>query len=251
MRYNISDNKYKLEGAGDAEMKKMFIKHETLSCILLIVAYVVINSYCIQNFGLADYRSTLINTLISIFLIWLIIKLGRVRYYGLVKVHAPKKYLYFIPLILIATVNLWGGLKINFTVGETLFFILTMINVGFIEELIFRGFLFKMMAKDNLKMAIMVSAVTFGIGHIINLLNGSDLIPTLLQIFYAVALGYLFVIIFYKSKSLVPCIVTHILINVLSIFNANTNNTSYLIPLFIIIVSVCYALYINKKVKVA
>ena len=121
MRYNISDNKYKFEGAGDAKMQKMFLKHETLSCILLIVAYVVINSYCMQNFGLADYRSTIINTLISILLIWLIIKLGRVRYYGFTKVHAPKKYLYFIPLILIASVNLWGGMKINFTVGETLF----------------------------------------------------------------------------------------------------------------------------------
>ena len=69
-----------------------------------------------------------------------------------------------------------------------------MINVGFIEEVIFRGFLFKMMAKDNLKLAIIVSAVTFGIGHIVNLLNGGDLIPALLQIFYAIALGYLFVI---------------------------------------------------------
>lgn len=225
-------------------MQKLFLKHETLSCILLIVAYVIINSYCIQNFGLADYRSTLINTVISLLLIGLIIKLGRVHYYGFVKVHAPKKYLYFIPLVLIASVNLWGGLEINLTVRETIFF------VGFIEEVIFRGFLFKMMAKDNLKMAIVVSAVTFGIGHIINLLNGGDLIPTLLQIFYAIALGYLFVIIFYKSKSLLPCIITHIIINVLSIFNTNASNTSYLIPLFIIIVSVSYAFYINKKVRV-
>ena len=58
-----------------------------------------------------------------------------------------------------------------------------------------------MMGNENVKRAIIVSAVTLGIGHIVNLLNGAELIPTLMQICYAISLGYLFVIIFYKSKS--------------------------------------------------
>ena len=82
-----------------------------------------------------------------------------------------------------------------------------MINIGFIEEIIFRGFLYKMMEQDNVKTAIIVSSITFGIGHIINLLNGATLIPTLMQICYAISTGYLFVIIFYKSKSIIPCII--------------------------------------------
>ena len=53
-------------------MKKIFEKHETLFCIILIVLYVVINSYCMQNFGLTDYRSAIINTIFSISLIILI-----------------------------------------------------------------------------------------------------------------------------------------------------------------------------------
>ena len=57
---------------------------------------------------------------------------------------------------------------------EIVFYILTMLNIGFIEEIIFRGFLFKMMEKDNVKTATAVSSITFGIGHIINLCrNGS------------------------------------------------------------------------------
>ena len=126
---------------------------------------------------------------------------------------------------------------------------LSMVNIGFLEEIIFRGFLFKMMAKDNLKSAIIVSSITFGLGHIVNLLNGADLVPTLMQICYAVALGYLFVIIFYKSKSLVPCIVTHIVIDVLSVFNVENSLSVYIIPVFLIVVSVGYAIYINKRVK--
>jgi hypothetical protein len=38
-----------------------------------------------------------------------------------------------------------------------------------IEEVIFRGFLFKALQKDKLSVAIIVSSVTFGFGHIVNL----------------------------------------------------------------------------------
>ncbi len=91
-----------------------------------------------------------------------------------------------------------------------------MINVGFIEEVIFSGFLFKMMAKENVKRAMIVSALTFGIGHIVNLLNGAEFVSTIMQVCYAVCLGYLFVVIFYKSKFLIPCIVIHGVINSLA-----------------------------------
>ena len=230
-------------------MRKVFDKHETLFCILLIVVYILINSYCIQNFGIYDYRSSVINTIFSIFLIILILLLKRTSYYGLTKVTNLKKYLYFIPLILIISVNLWNGININNSLNEIIFYILTMINIGFIEEIIFRGFLFKMMSKSNIKTAISVSAITFGVGHIVNLLNGADFILTLIQICYAIAIGYLFVIIFYKSKSLIPCIITHCLVNSLSIFNIDNVISLYIAPIFLIIVPIIYAIYINKTIK--
>ena len=229
-------------------MKNIFEKNETLFCILLIIAYIIVNSYCIQNFGIEDYRSTIINTIFSIFLVILIKILKRKSYYGLTKVTKLKEYLYFIPLLLIVSVNLWNGININNSISEIIFYILTMINVGFIEEIIFRGFLFKMMAKDNDKSAIIVSSVTFGIGHIINLLNGADLVPTLMQICYAISIGYLFVIIFYKSKSLIPCIITHALVNSLSIFNVENVISLYISSMFLIIVPLVYAIYINKNI---
>lgn len=230
-------------------MENIFKKHETLYCILLIVIYIITNSFCLEQFGLTDIRMVIVNTILSLLLVLLIILLKRREYYGLVKVKNYKDYLYFIPLVLIVSVNLWTGININNTTTEIICHILNMINIGFIEEIIFRGFLFKMMEKDNVKSAIIVSSITFGIGHIVNLLNGSDLIPTLMQISYAIAVGYLFVIIFYKSKSLLPCIVAHSLTNALSIFNVDNNITMYLVPLFLVVTSITYAMYINKKVK--
>lgn len=230
-------------------MKKVFENYEVLFCIMLIVIYILVNSYCIQNFGVEDYRSAITNTIFSVFLIILIIMLKRVSYYGLTWVKDLKKYLYFIPLIFIVSVNLWNGVNINNSKSEIIFHILTMINVGFIEEIIFRGFLFKMMAKDNINMAIIVSSITFGVGHIINLFIGADLIPTLLQVCYAISIGYLFVIIFYKSKSLIPCIVTHCLVNSLSIFNVENAVSLYVSSIFLIIFPLLYAMYINKNIK--
>lgn len=230
-------------------MEKVFERHETLFCLLLIILYVVTNSYCVQNFGYTSYMSFIVNTIFSVCLIGIIVALKRTSYYGLTKVKNVKEYLYFIPLIIIGTVNLWNGININNSTSEIIFHILTMINVGFIEEIIFRGFLFKMMEKDNLKSAIVVSSITFGIGHIINLLNGADLIPTLMQICYAISIGFLFVIIFYKSKSLIPCIITHSLINALSIFNVENSVSLYAAPVFLIIIPTIYAIYINKTIK--
>ena len=230
-------------------MKKFLEKNELFLSLSLIVLYIVINSYCMQNFGLYSYKSSIINTVFSIFLIILMIILKRTSYYGITKVKNLKKYLYFIPLLLIISVNLWNGINISNKVNEIVFYIITMLNIGFIEEIIFRGFLFKMMAKDNVKSAIIVSSITFGIGHIINLFNGADVIFTLFQVVYAISIGFLFVIIFYKSKSLIPCIITHSLVNALSVFNIDNTLSMYIAPIFLTIVPIVYAIYIKNNVK--
>ena len=145
-------------------MNKMFEKHETLFCMLLIIIYIVVNSVCVQNFGYTSSAGFIVNTILSVCLIVIVLSLKKSAYYGFTKVRNLKKYLYFIPLAVIISVNLWNGFNINHSAGEIVFHILTMINIGFIEELIFRGFLFRMMAKNNVKSAIIVSTLTFGMG---------------------------------------------------------------------------------------
>ena len=230
-------------------MKKMFEKHETLFCILLIILYVIINSFCVQNFGFTSCEGFVVNTVFSLSLIGIVMALNGTSYYGLRRVEDSKRYLYFIPLVIIATVNLWNGININNSKSEIVFHVLTMINIGFIEEIIFRGFLFRMMEKQNVKGAIHISAITFGIGHVVNLLNGADLIPTLIQICYAISIGYLFVIMFHKSKSLIPCIITHSITNSLSIFNVENTLSLYIAPLVLTILPILYALYLIKNIE--
>ena len=228
-------------------MEKVFNKHETLFTIALIIMYVVVNSYLMQNFCYTSIQSAIVNTIMSILIIALIIAIKREKYYGLTKTNNSKKFLYFIPLIVISLFNLRNGIHLNNPTNEIVSFIITMLNVGFIEEMIFRGFLFKSIEKDNVKRAIIISSITFGIGHIVNLLNGADLIPTLLQVFYAISIGYMLVMVFYKSKSIIPCIIFHSIFNSLGIFNNGESNIISIVIL--IIICLAYAIYINKNIK--
>ena len=228
-------------------MEKVFKKHETLITIALIIIYVVANSYTMQNFGYTSIQSAIINTILSAVILTLVFLIKRVKFYGLTKSEKSKQFLYFIPLMIISLFNLRRGIHINNTTSEIIFHIITMLNVGFLEEIIMRGFLFKMMEKDNVKRAIIVSSITFGMGHIVNLLNGADFVPTLLQVCYAIAIGYMLVMVFYKSKSLIPCIIFHGIFNALSIFS--TGKSTVISSIILIILCLGYTLYINKKVK--
>lgn len=67
-------------------MENTFKKHETLYCILLIVIYIITNSFCLEQFGLTDFRMVIVNTILSLLLVLLILLLKRREYYGLVKV---------------------------------------------------------------------------------------------------------------------------------------------------------------------
>ena len=68
--------------------------------------------------------------------------------------------------------NLRYGFALNYSELQTILYILSMLCIGFLEEVIFRGLLFESMRKDSEKAAVIVSSVTFGIGHILNLFNG-------------------------------------------------------------------------------
>ena len=165
---------------------------------------------------------------------------------------SAKQYLFFIPLVLLASTNLWWGVRLKYTPAETALYVISMLCVGFLEEVIFRGFLFKALCRTNVKQAVVISSVTFGIGHIVNLLNGRDIPETILQICYAVAIGFLFTILFLRGKSLWPCILTHSAINSLSAF-ANDGGAPAWHGIagsaFLCLVSLAYVWYILRATK--
>jgi membrane protease YdiL (CAAX protease family) len=219
-----------------------------------IITYVVVMGNIRNNFGDESLYSILGLLAIAVVLTFFIAKNKLGIKYGLVGLLDIKKYLYFIPFILLISVNFWFGVSMHYDLLHQIFAIITMALVGYVEEIIFRGLLYKAIEKVSIKQAIVISAVTFGAGHIVNLLTGHATLDTFLQIAYAIAIGFAFVMVFYKSKSLIPCIITHSLVNITSKFSAeNVAATSsfwkYITAFFIILVAGGYSLYLHKKVR--
>jgi len=238
-------------------MKRLYDKSNIIFSIILIVIYCVtlsIGDSVSSLIGIEKIISLFIALLFSLIIIIFIHKYKLKEEYGLCNIKVSyKKVLYFIPLIILMSTNLWYGVTMNLSIHETIIYILTMLCVGFLEEIIFRGFLFNAMKKDNLKAAIIVSSITFGIGHIINLINGSgaDLINNLLQVVYATSAGFMFVMIYYKTNSLLPCIITHGVFNALSVFSKEiiSIEMNVLSCLIITLITGLYALYLLFSIK--
>lgn len=236
-------------------MKKLYEKNELTFAIIWIVVYCVLQSLANplnKAIGVAYAASTVFSVLQTIALLIFILKNKLQKRYGLCKSPVPAcRFLYYVPLLVLASGNLWNGFALNYSPTETVCRIVCMLCVGFLEEVIFRGLLFKAIAKDNIKSAVIISSVTFGIGHIINLFNGSgmDLVNNLCQIVFAVAVGFLLVTIFYRGGSLFPCIIVHSTINTLGTFANDSGLTAELRLLqlaVLIVITVAYTLILTR-----
>ena len=239
-------------------LKKLYDRSELWFALAWIIAYVVLASAgdnISDDLGIDKIITLPILIAMSVILCFFVRKNGLTEKYGLCKPRLPAaRMLYYIPLLALMTTNLWYGVRLNQSPLETVLYILSMFCVGFLEEVIFRGLLFRAMARDGVKCAVIVSSVTFGIGHIVNLINGSgaQLLPNLLQVMYAMAIGFAFAMICYRTGSLMPCILVHSTVNGLSAF-ANeatvTPRQQILSGIFLTVIAGGYALYLALAVK--
>ena len=257
-------------------MKKLYEKNEVSFALVWIGLYVVIMNIALQVCDGFDNLHTktpgqllvpvvCICVLAVAVTVW-ILKNGLTKKFGLRCFKGDiKGYLWFIPLILMSCINLRNGLGLNAPVALSVLMAVNLAVGGYVEEVIFRGFLFGAMEKDNLKSAIIVSAVTFGAGHIVNLANTADTLSVLLQVCYAITIGFLYTVIVYKGGSLWPCVVSHIFVNGSSVFARKQGPFSSLVRRIfgqgtlpaeeicsaglIILISGSYALWMWKRKK--
>ena len=255
-------------------MKKLYEKNELTFALAWIGLYVVVMNIALQFCGGFDDLASktagqvlvpaiCICVLAVISTVW-IMRNGLSEKYGLCRLKGTlKQFLYFIPLIIVSCVNLKNGLGLNAPVAVSLLMMVNLAVAGYVEEIIFRGFLFRCLAKENLRSAIIVSAVTFGAGHIVNLANTADTLGVLLQVCYAITIGFMYTLIVCKGDSLWPCIASHMFVNGSSIFaleqgpfsdligtvfgHASTDLVQVCSSVFIMVVSGGYALWLWKK----
>ena len=240
-------------------MKKLFEKSELFFAIVLIVIYVIGSSLMqrvSESIGIKFAAEAAFNFIMSVIIIVFIKKNGLTKHLGLCKSEVSGgKMLFYIPMFLIACISTFFGIGTEFSPMELVIRTVMMIFVGFLEEVIFRGFLFRGIAKDNIKEAIIISSVTFGIGHFVNLLNGYDILKNVTQVVFAIAVGFMLVFIFVRTGSLIACIIFHAFNNSISaISDANflvntlgSKDAAQIVTAAIaIVISVAYTLFIIK-----
>ncbi len=236
-------------------MKKLYEKSELTFAIVWIVVYCVLQSVAnpLNTLIGIDYSASAVFCVLqTIVLLIFLLKNKLQKRYGLCKSSVPAvRFLFYVPLAILASGNLWHGVALHYSPAATVCRIVCMLCVGFLEEVIFRGLLFAAIAKDNVRSAVVISSVTFGIGHIINLFNGSgmDLANNICQIVFAIAVGFLFVTLFYRGGSLLPCIIVHSAINTLGTFANDADLTverSLISVAILIVLTVAYTLILAK-----
>lgn len=167
--------------------------------------------------------------------------------------HTPllrRKVLFLLPMLVIATANLWHGAVLRYKPLDTVWYIISMLCIGFIEEILFRGYLLRLLMKRSTRLAILISSLTFALGHIVNLVNGAELVPTLLQLVYALAIGLMLSVFVVKTGHLLPCCLFHGVFNALAAFSKEAGQTvGYQIAVCAVIslLSVGYAAYLWRR----
>lgn len=229
-------------------MRKLYEEKEVLFAMLWIVAYCLVFGTIKGSYG---YDSPLAAAALFVFAagIGLFVKRNHLEEkYGLAGwPKDTKRFLYFIPLWILSTGNLWGGAQMNYHGTGLAFAVLAMALVGFVEEMIFRGFLFRgMLAEGKPAPAVIVSSLTFGIGHIVNFLTGQAGFETAVQIVFAVSLGFVFTMVYYKSGNLVPCIIAHSLIDVFALFTTDSIVADWIYVGAAVVVSIIYCIFLSK-----
>ena len=257
-------------------MKKLYEKNELIFALVWIGLYVVVMNIALQFCGGFDdlasktAKQVLIPVIcICVFAVFSTVWIfgnGLSEKYGLCRFRGNwTQFLFFIPLIIMSCVNLKNGLGLNAPAAVSLLMMVNLAVAGYVEEIIFRGFLFRAMAKDNLRSAIIVSAVTFGVGHIVNLANTADTLGVLLQVCYAIIIGFTYTLAVHKGGSLWPCIASHMFVNGSSTFaleqgpfsdligavfgQASTDLVQVCSSVFIMVISGGYALWLWRRAK--
>lgn len=230
-------------------MKKLYDKNELWFALLWIIVYCVVSIPIRGSLG-DESIFMLLGLLLIAAGIFAFVKIYHLEEkYGWAKWKgkAPD-YWFFIPMFILMTGNLWRGFGLAYSGAAQVFAVISMLLIGFIEEMLFRGFLFRiLLKKDPAPVAITISAITFGIGHIVNLFAGQASLETVIQVLFAIAWGYIFTFVFYKSGSLVICIVVHALVDAFSMFAGENITMEWVYMGATIVVAVVYCIYLSRK----
>lgn len=232
-------------------MNKLMEEKPILHAVLWIVIYILVVSIGdnLSKFtGVACFTAVLL-IILSFVLTLYIKKNRRTRFYGIKKItkNDLHKTLFYIPLLLLAFIQFFAGLNSALSITMIVLSCFLMIGTGFVEEVLFRGFLFQgIYCKSGVNKAIFISGITFGIGHVVNLFRGYAAVELAAQIGVAVVIGIVLALLVAVTKNILPGILFHIVFNIGGTITNALGSVQYSLLIAILVISLFYAIYLSK-----
>lgn len=232
-------------------MRNLLKKKPVLHAILWIILYIAavnVGDMVSGTTGIACLTGVILIVL-SIVLFLYLKKTQRLTYYGICKVTAQdaRRALLYIPLAVLAFIQLLSGVPRTTTLADVAVSCLLMIGTGFIEEVIFRGFLYQSIAqRRGIVAAIPISGITFGLGHIVNLLRGYTSTVQAEQIVTAIVIGIALAMLVAITRSIIPGILFHIVFNITGTITDTNGNAQTRLLIAILAIGVLYTVWLIK-----
>ena len=169
--------------------------------------------------SVANLPSSVATIVVSIIFLVIYIRYMRDRLQNLI---STKNFKLALILVIPSLVIIIGNLVSNYIDGHFVFNYLVVISglaPGITEEVVFRGFivsnLMRIRKNKNLSIYLIVvlSAVPFGLLHLANIVMGADIPYSIVQAFFAICIGILFVAVYLRTGNLIVPIIIHSLID--------------------------------------
>lgn len=203
-------------------MSKKILRITCLIALFLIVSKTV--SFLLQKTTLGDetqtyLAKTIFGIIITIYSLIIIRKLKYSYLVGIVRPSFQLLFLYICPFYIAFLINLSNWNKL--TVTQLFFPFIGVFFHAFAEELTIRGIILPTLIEKSeitpksIKIAIIVSAIIFGLVHLISLLD-YDLLSVITQVVYATIHGLFFGILLVKGRNIYLLSLSHAIINFLN-----------------------------------
>ena len=123
--------------------------------------------------------------------------------------------------------------------------VLLAVVVGLAEESWYRGLVLRTLLRRGESTAVWGSAVLFAVVHSATMLGGAELVPTLLQMLFALLFGLVTALLVLRTGSLLPGIVWHVAHNAMSFASADAFTVTFGVAYSLIgLILVAYAVWL-------
>ena len=219
-------------------------KHPLFFSFLIIFIFFLMNGigvFIAQRRGLSPTSYSLyIEIGLAIFFSGIVSSMRWWKKIGFKKPDQSRHLLLYLPSLALILGNLTFGIHIT-ALPMLLVYLVTALLSGFVEETAFRGLILQAFTGRGPVYAAVASSLLFGLTHIFNVLAGGDPIYVVVQILYALAIGFGFGAMVIRGGMIWPVILGHGLGNFVAFINSDSATlTGAKVDSQVIIISVLY-----------